>query len=905
MKNSSKTLGLPRALWRATPVAAAAAALLCASGVAQAQTAPAAAPTGDVVTITGIRRGIESAISVKKNSDSIVEAVSAEDIGKLPDSSIAESIARLPGLTAQRVAGRAANVSIRGLSGDFSTALLNGREQVSIGDNRAVEFDQYPSELLSAVVVYKTPDGALLGQGLAGTIDMQTVRPLSMGGRTIAVNLRGEKSGVGTPFKGDGSRFSFAYIDQFADRTVGMSFGVARLASKKITTRQETYDTGNTVKWDGTTVRDNNAANPGQVVTFNQGFKYFNEDVTETRTGVMGTIEYKPSKNFNTALDLYYSKFEKDLVKRGLEIQVNDTWRGDTTNPRYPGLINPVITNGRLVSGTWRNVNPLNRTIAEPRTDDIKAAGWNTKFKFAEKLTAIADLSYSSAKKKEQINELEAGVPTPQQVTIANYNQVTKFQYDTGDVNLVKLMDPESWGQNGYAKQITVDDKLKSIRLGGEYEMDGMFSKLHFGINDGTRTKIKNANEWKLVLPGGSNSIAALPAGATRLAVGGTDFSTVSFDPTSAFPSAYRLEGNFFADIFLKSWKVEEKVTTLYAKADIDTEVAGIPVRGNIGAQAVKTDQSSSAPSVDTTNQGVATTFTSGKKYNDFLPSLNLAFDFGGAGTVRVAAAQVLARAKMDDMSAGRRAEVNQQLKWTGSGGNPLLDPFRANALDLSYEKYFGTKAYVSAAVFYKQLKSYIFKFKDTQYDFANKGFVNQSGRTPINSIGEFEAPRNGKGGKLSGIELAASFPLNMVSPMLDGFGVQANFADTTSKVNPFGDADSRPLPGLSKTVSTLTAYYEKYGFSARVAQRARSNYLGEITGFGAGREYKFIKAETLTDLQFGYEFQSGPVKGLALLLQINNATNAKYQEYTDNPSNIVNTVIYGKTYLFGGSYKF
>jgi iron complex outermembrane recepter protein len=181
MKNSSKTLGMPRALWRATPVAAAAAALLCASGVAQAQTAPAAAPTGDVVTITGIRRGIESAISVKKNSDSIVEAVSAEDIGKLPDSSIAESIARLPGLTAQRVAGRAANVSIRGLSGDFSTALLNGREQVSIGDNRAVEFDQYPSELLSAVVVYKTPDGALLGQGLAGTIDMQTVRPLSHG----------------------------------------------------------------------------------------------------------------------------------------------------------------------------------------------------------------------------------------------------------------------------------------------------------------------------------------------------------------------------------------------------------------------------------------------------------------------------------------------------------------------------------------------------------------------------------------------------------------------------------------------------------------------------------------------------------------------------------------------------
>jgi iron complex outermembrane recepter protein len=896
-----------RALLRATPVAAAVAALLSTS--AFAQTAPAAADT-QTITVTGIRRGIESAISVKKNSDSIVEAVSAEDIGKLPDSSIAESIARLPGLTAQRVAGRAANVSIRGLSGDFSTALLNGREQISTGDSRAVEFDQYPSELLSAVVVYKTPDGTLLGQGLAGTIDMQTIRPLAVGGRTIAVNLRGEKSGVGTPFEGKGTRFSLAYIDQFADRTIGIALGVARLSSEKTTAREEKYDSAVNLKYDGTRFYEDDSGpgkpntNPGRPITFNKGFKYFNDDITETRTGVMGVFEFKPNKDFSTAVDLYYSKFEKDLVKRGLEIQVEDSWR-DVGNARYPGLINPVYDGRRLVSATWTNVNPLNRTIAEPRTDDIKAAGWNTKWKFAEKLTAIADLSFSQAKRNEQVNEMEAGVPTPQQVTIANYNQITKFQYDTGDVNLVKLMDPESWGQNGYAKRITVDDKLTSVRLGGQYDMEGMFSRLHFGVNMGTREKIKSADEWKLVLPGGSNSQVALPGGSSRLAVGGTDFSTVSFDPTSVFPSAYKLESNFFADIFLKAWKVKEKVTTAYAKADIDTELGSIPVRGNIGAQVVNTDQSSSAPSVDTTNQGVATTFTDGKKYTDFLPSMNLAFDFGSAGTLRFAAAQVLARAKMDEMNSGRRAEVNQQLKWTGSGGNAKLDPFRADALDLSYEKYFGTKAYVSVAGFYKKLKSYIFKFKDTQYDFSNKGFVNLSGRTPSSNIGEFELPTNGKGGSMSGIELAASFPLNMATPILDGFGLQLNYADTSSAVKPFGDGDVRPLPGLSKTVSTVTAYYENYGFSARVAQRYRSNYLGEITGFGSGREYKFIKAESITDLQFGYEFQSGFAKGLSLLLQINNATNAKYQEYVDNPSNIVNTTTYGKTYLFGANYKF
>jgi iron complex outermembrane recepter protein len=185
------------------------------------------------VTVTGIRRGIEEAISVKKNSDSIVEAVSAEDIGKLPDTSIAESIARLPGLAAQRVAGRAQVISVRGLSPDFATTLLNGREQVSTGDNRGVEFDQYPSELLSGVTVYKTPDAGLIGQGLSGTLDLQTVRPLAFNKRTMAFNVRGERNslGSGVDQSANGNRVSATYIDQFANRTLGLALGYAHLDS--------------------------------------------------------------------------------------------------------------------------------------------------------------------------------------------------------------------------------------------------------------------------------------------------------------------------------------------------------------------------------------------------------------------------------------------------------------------------------------------------------------------------------------------------------------------------------------------------------------------------------------------------------------------------------------------------
>ena len=143
------------------------------------------------IVVTGIRRSLQDSINIKRRERGVVEAVSAEEIGKLPDVSVAESIARLPGLTAQRVAGRAQIVSIRGFSPDFTTVLLNGRQQASSGFNRAVEFDQYPSELLSSVVVYKSPDASISGMGLAGTVDLRTLRPLDFGKRQITVNARG------------------------------------------------------------------------------------------------------------------------------------------------------------------------------------------------------------------------------------------------------------------------------------------------------------------------------------------------------------------------------------------------------------------------------------------------------------------------------------------------------------------------------------------------------------------------------------------------------------------------------------------------------------------------------------------------------------------------------------------
>ena len=149
------------------------------------------------ITVSGIGASVEAAIQVKRDAPDIVEAISAEDIGKLPDPSIAESLTRLPGVTAQRSDGRTSDISIRGFGPDFNGTLMNGREQVSTGDNRAIQFDQYPAELIHAVEVYKTPDASLIGQGLAGTIDLQTTRPLEYGKRALVFDVRAVKNGNG------------------------------------------------------------------------------------------------------------------------------------------------------------------------------------------------------------------------------------------------------------------------------------------------------------------------------------------------------------------------------------------------------------------------------------------------------------------------------------------------------------------------------------------------------------------------------------------------------------------------------------------------------------------------------------------------------------------------------------
>lgn len=901
-----------------SPVAAACVTLLIAAQAAQAQVAaaPAAAKAEsnqqlETVVVSGIRRGIEASVASKRNADSIVEVISAEDIGKLPDVSIAESLSRLPGLTAQRVDGRAQGIQVRGLAGNYAGTLLNGREMVSTSDNRGVEFDQFPSELLSAVKVYKTPDASLVGQGLAGTIDMQTVRPLSFGSRQLVMNARAERNSNGqvTPGPGaSGNRLSASYIDQFADRTIGLAIGFAHLDSPGQETHYKSWWWADTGPWG-----DQVPGVPKGVATLN-GFEDTVTASKQVRDGLMAALEYKPNDRFHSVLDLYYSKFKQERNYRGLMSNLGATWTA-ATEPQYSNVKVGEINGDQFVtSATVGNLKPVHLSQYNTRNDDIAAIGWNNKWKLGENWVAVADLSYSRAKRQEQFMELSAGAPGTTSLGIdvqtgSGISQVTT-QFNYADASKLLLSDPGGWGRDGRSNYPMSNDEIKALRLSAKRDLTGIFSSVELGLNLNQRSKDVDMMEYQLNLKNGRAPIA-VPAsfllGNSSLAFGGIP-AILSYDVMGVKDALYTQTEIGADQTFARHYGVSEKVSTAYVQANIDSSLFGQPLRGNLGLQYVHTNQESNGFVWDGSK---AVPITGGTSYGRMLPSLNLVSELPANTIVRFGLARSNARPRMNDMRAGfTGVGVDATTKtWNGSGGNPTLKPWLADSVDLSFEKYIGKRSYVSYAIFHKHLLNFIGS-GTVQYDFTGFPNTGKPPVVPISNIGNLTTLQNGNGGMVAGFEVAASLEAAMLTPILDGFGVVASYSKTRSNLN--DDGFKNGIDGLSGVVRNLTGYYEKNGFSARISQRFRSDYSAKTRGIFYSEAISNINSETVMDMQIGYSFETGSLKGLGLLLQVNNLTNEPYRTSVSvgnakNPDNLMpeRYTTYGRQVLLGASYKF
>ena len=888
---------------------------------------------GADIVVTGIRASLASSAAIKRNSTLIVDSVSAEDIGKLPDVSIADSLARLPGVTAQRLEGRDQRLSIRGLGPDFSTTLLNGREQVTVGDNRGVEYDQYPAEFFKNVNVYKSADASLIAAGVSGTVDLRMLRPLDQRDRVLVIAARGQMNEI-KKLNPDGERFGYrvsgTFVDKFADDTLGIAIGVS---TQSTPTQNERYNA-----WGFP-----NAPEVGGALILGGAKPYVQSSVLK-RSGAVATLEWAPSDNFHSTFDALYSDFKETQYLRGIEFPINPGWGAGTTIGSYQA------SGGLVTSATINNVVGVQRNDYNRRKATNLSLGWNNDFRLTDTIHLNVDASWSRAKRNDFLLENYTGTGynlsgAKDSIKITangngTFDIVPTLNYT--DTSLFKITDPRGWGYNGtqavvqagFLNSPDFEDDLKSLRatLKGEFG-GGVIKGWEAGANYSRRKKTSAYTSYFLCPKGGDGTCAVTGGTPTSVAVPSQailgrqvslDYLGVprmlTLDPLYIYNNIYNRAYDNRPDSLVRDNTVTEDVYTGYAKLNIDGIVSDKAFRGSLGLQVVRTQQSSDGQIASLLNGAVTIADVTGKhSYTDFLPSATASLELVPSFYVKMGVYRAMVRPRLDQERITQSVGINiakvgqgnlpQNSPFSANGGNIELEPYRSFNVDISLEKYFPKGGYVSVAGYFKHLTDFVDPNNNFLYDFSALATALPAALraqlSPGSQFGLVSAPANTGRGEVLGVEGTVSLPFANFSSALDGFGIFASGAYVESTIK-YANNQSITLPGQSKWVGTGTAYFEKAGFQARAVYRYRSKFTAEIAGLSANPEFREGKPEGILDAQIGYEFQNGFLRGLAILAQAKNLTDRPFVTYEQGDPRLVRDYQrYGRDYYIGVTYKF
>ncbi|MBD8899598.1 TonB-dependent receptor [Rhodanobacter sp. DHG33] len=913
------------------------------------------------VQVNGFVSSIENSTALKKNADTIVEAVSAEQVGKLPGASIADALGRLPGISAQNVDGRPQVLNIHGLGPDFSTVLVNGGQQVSTNNNRDVALDQYPSSWFDNVVVHLSPEADLVGQGMAGTTDMHTIRPLDKSGPEAAVNAKYIWNSMsqlapdeGTGVSNKGYNVNGVWVDQFADHTFGVTLGVDLENNPTQIEHQAPWGY----------LADSNG---DQVIG---GSKNYGITDSMKRNGLLATFEWQPNEHYTSTLDLTYDNFKETQVAKGMELPF--LWGNGAIQPG-PTLNPTNVVNGFVQGGVYSNIDPVIRNDFNSTTARVYNFNWDNKFTINEDWSIDANANYSRATRQDVNLEsysgtgyYDAAAGTRGQPGYFGFAElpdgmlyaVPSLNYTQG----VVLTDPEAWGagnnvvQAGFINAPHTVDWLANFRIAVERDFNsGIFSSMKFGLSDTTRNKTYNITQDFLTLGGGtlSSGTAVMTApfsgsNCSPLAWMGMG-SQECYNPFSLIDNGTLVEvPTFMSSLPLPpNWRVHERDFNPYLQFNLDTNLGAVALRGNFGIQVDHTNQTSDGARVApgsslTGGQTQLIPVTGGTSYTRWLPSANLIFGFTDNDDLRVSAARTMAQPRMDQMNAslaisGSIANLSStnpsQSYFSSTTGNARLLPTMADNYNISYEHYFsgpitggyqcndadqknsdlcrngGGGGYVAVSAYFLSLHDYINPSEGSLYDFSAfiPSYLSPAQQAQLGTpYGTATMPTNDGHGFIRGEEATLNLPFNLLTPVLNGFGTILTGTHNDSSLVYGGNPTPITVPGLSKWVAHGTLYYQHGGFEARVSDDYTSSFLGEVSGISASRIEQTLKGGSSYDAQVSYTFESGTFKNLTLIATGTNLSNKIFSTYQNNdPRQVLIWERYGRTYSLGASYKF
>ncbi|MBL8271914.1 TonB-dependent receptor [Steroidobacter sp.] len=887
------------------------------------------------VVVTGIRQQLQTSQARKADAEEILDSITAEDIGALPDRSVTEVLQRIPGVAigrvpeardADRIAVEGAGATVRGLT--WVRSELNGRSAFSAKKSRTLGFEDIPPELMAAVDVYKNPSAAMIEGGLSGVVDLRTRMPFDSPDQVLGVSA---EYAVGDLAKKERPSGSFLYSNRWTTGIGELGFLVSSSAS------QLTSQT-HTLHIDKYYARTDLPGYEGQTVFAPGGIGWRELTVDRKRVGGSLALQWKPNDAVDVSLQYFMSDANFEQNENALWTEQGGGLTGTNLQVSNGYLVGGDITNSYFnASARYNERQSVNHDAALHLTwhaSDRWRFDVDVQRAFAD--TDAADLTLGSPTQGQGAGTLDfdlrlngSGRPT---IALGPNSVMTDpDQYYYG------------WAMDHYEKN---DADAWAYRADGEFTFDNSdwLDRIRFGIRqeDYSSTTRETGYRWGAVAQswgGGITTFGDASVPYTRQAFsnwfhGGRAPSVYLFPRASAFNSRRAFEstvhsvetgGTNCCD--WTPWNGDFSDTTpgndgLGINTQDQRTLAGYVAAhfgrdkfdGNLGVRLVRTENSGTglltfsginvvgAPNELAFANGASYESTDDNSYTDVLPSLNLRYKVRDDVFLRLAVARSLSRpdfplllpainitADLGLMVNGTCQELPEGAQvgtcvyaYNGYSGNPDLEPMRSWQYDLSAEWYINATNSITGAIFYKQLEGFMETSLNSSVDYTNNGQT----RTV-----RVLRPENQGDGYVKGVEVAYNGFFDFLPGFGKNFGARAAFTYVESAgtrniaANPY-DAkqrdnsalDNYPLEGLSKTSYNAELYYSTQRFEARLAYNWRERYV--LTMAAANLDIP-AWADDYGQLDGSIHFNVLP--NLKVGFQAVNITDAPYRVLVDN----------------------
>jgi len=821
---------------------------------------------GATIIVSGFRESLNAAVAAKRASDSQIDVIVAEDIAKFPDTNLAESLQRIPGVAIQRDAGEGRAITVRGLGPQFTRVRVNGMEAIATSTDgaaasreRGFDFNVFASELFSSIVVHKTAEASLDEGSLGAVVDLNTGNPLAFdSGLHFAASAQARYNDLSEDL-GPRAAGLVSWVNE--DGTFGISASVAY--SEYVTSELG----NNTVRWTqgafrrvrGTSCFTGNTYVPSAVcneagLAFHPRIpRYGLVDHDRERLGATASVQWEPTERTKLSIDGLYATFK----------ETRDEYWGEVlfrTNERTIDVVDYTLdSNNNMITGTFNNAwVRTERYSRESETEFYQVSG-----RLEQQITDTV-----TATLRGGLSQSDADIPV-ESTLIFDDRDFNGYSFDYTDManpvltfgsgidnptqfQLAELRDRPSNTTNkfetaGLDLAWEASDEL-TIEAGGIYRKFD-FDTLGYA-RDSTYCAAFTCAPGQYGLPVTADIAELFELGDAGQPSGTTTSWIVP--QLDAAADAVNLYGRTPVLQLGQDRSVVEKTTGGYFQVGWDTDVAGMRFTGNVGSRYVKTEQSSTG-FVGTTEVTVE------RSYDDFLPAANLNLFFTPDLVLRGAVAKVINRVPLGSLTPGGNVD---QFNFRITSGNPFLEPIRSTNVDLALEWYFAPGAIASVALFAKELESFPIAGTTTG-TFAQSGLPTSllTPGTPAHNavvlgqnpsqLFEFRTNVNGPGASVKGAEFSLNLPFSVFTDgFFSDFGVIGNVTLVDSSVdfalrtpatslsatggNPVQGPEevfTRPLLDQAKKAWNATAYYDNGRFSARVSAAWRDSYIDNVSG--------------------------------------------------------------------------